>query len=113
MLQVGVAYREASGRLWLAVSERDVVRSHLGTWRTRRVNRGGHFVPVTSLTVEDLCRHWKVTAEAIDLVVHRFLAPVATLKARLRDAPRKARGTPCDVEFWRDRRSHRLTQRHA
>lgn len=72
MFEIGVVYRK-NGRLYLAVSERDLITFKNG--RVVEVKPYNKYEVVRSISVDELCKRWGITIEQLDRETAKFLAP--------------------------------------
>ena len=72
MFEIGVVYRKNS-RLYLAVSERDLITFKNG--RLVEVKPYNKYEVVRSISVDELCKRWGITIEQLDRETSKFLAP--------------------------------------
>lgn len=95
--EVGVAHRDAVGRLWLVLSLEPLVLAggRMGRVATHQPREAPRLEPARGVTVEDLCQRWKVDVEAIDAAAAPFLAP---RPAAVKPRARRGRPTRADVE---------------
>jgi hypothetical protein len=101
--EIGVVYRKNS-RLYLAVSERNLI-----TFRNARVvevKPHARYEVVRSISVEELCRRWGITIDALDRSTTHYLAPSPE---GIKPRPRGSRRQRVADEFaWRSLRLIRV-----
>lgn len=113
MFEVGVVYRSATSRLWLAVSGNDIVSFRHGAWETRSPYKRDSYDVMRALTVAELCKRWGVDVGELDAALAAYLAPNPSARTRKREPHGEggsARRAHADErEFWRALRMHRTT----
>jgi hypothetical protein len=101
--EIGVVYRKGS-RLYLAVSERDLITFRRG--RLVEVKPYQKYEVVRAISVEELCSRWGITIERLDMETARFLAPSP---AGIKPRPRGSRRQRVADEFaWKTLRLIRI-----
>lgn len=107
--EVGVVYRHhAHGALWLAVDPKVLFSLHHGAPVELRPYVLGRYEAQRSITVEELCRRWRIEELELDRALRRWLTPDPRgIKPRPRGSRTEA---AADVTHTLVMRTHRITR---
>lgn len=101
--EIGVVYKKNS-RLYLAVTERELISFKHG--KLVEVRPYVRYNALRNVTVNDLCKRWKVSSERLDQATRAYLTPDTE------DLKTRPRGTRMQRQYediaWRIHRTIRL-----